>query len=239
METEKQFDLDLFTREAQSNAAYEKIKTKKVLIAGCGNVGSVLATILAESGIPEMILIDFDDYSYTDNRQLYSTEESVGKNKAIITALEVTRRAPCYARPYNGNAVTLLRDNIIRPTGYDIFLCVDSVQARKDIVHIIKEKLCEEERGKILDVGVERNAIQIANYKNKSPDDLYKQDNGHAACVTIPLASFKAFEAAAIMAGAYFALYETEGSDEDEPMVPYDHALQIYTNTMTTFKRKI
>jgi len=235
MEQKPEQDLDLFTREKQSNAAYERIKNRKVIIIGCGNVGSVLATILAESGIPEMILIDFDDYSYVDNRQLYSTEETMGQNKAIATAVGITRRVRCYAVPYNANAIDLLKDKIIDPSNYDVFLCVDSVPARKEIVKLINTF---DHTGVTLDVGVEKNAIQIANYGEKTPDNLYGQDDGAAHCVTIPLASFKAFMAASIMASAYFSIFEVVGT-EDEPLVPPDHALQIYTNTMTRFSRKI
>jgi molybdopterin/thiamine biosynthesis adenylyltransferase len=228
-------DLDLFTREKQSNTAYEKIKNRKTIVAGCGNVGSVLATILAESGIPEIILIDFDDYSYVDNRQLYSTESNIGKNKAIATATGIAERVRCYVRPYNGDAVKMFKDNIIDPTGYDVFLCVDNVPVRKEIVDEINKIW---DSGIILDVGVEKNAIQISNYKDKTPHNLYGQDDGGGHCVTIPLASFKAFMAASIMSAAYFSIFETEGT-EDAPLVPFDHSLQIYTNTMTKFLRQI
>lgn len=237
METPPQVeaDLDMFTREKQSNAAYEKIKTRQVIVLGCGNVGSVVATILAESGIPEIILVDFDEYSFVDNRQLYSTEENMGKNKAVATANGISERSKCYTLPYNADAIEILKNKTLDPSGYDIFLCVDSVPARKDIVKLLNTF---ENRGIILDVGVEKNAIQVAFYSHKTPDDLYGQDDGQAHCVTIPLASFRAFMAASIMVDAYFSLFEVIGT-EDEPLVPPDHAMQIYTNTMTKFIRPI
>ena len=235
---EDAMDLDMFTREAQSNAAYEKIKGRKAIIAGCGNVGSVLATILAEGGIRDMTLIDFDNYSFIDNRQLYSTEENTDKNKAIATAVEIAKRVPCYVKPYNGNAIHYLQNRIIKTEGQDVFMCVDSVEARKGIMQAILSTTPRNSVGKIFDVGVEKNTIQVLNYLNKTPNDVYMEDTGQAHCVTIPLASFKAFMAATIMSSAYYSLFETEGT-EDEPMVPYDTALQVYTNTMSTFKRKI
>ena len=234
MEPNQEGDLDLFTREKQSNAAYEKIKNRKVMVLGCGNVGSVLATILAESGIPELILVDYDDFSYVDNRQLYSTEENMGKNKAVATALGIAERVRCYAVPYNANAIDLLKSKTLDPSGYDIFMCVDSVPARKAIF----EELQKFDTDIVFDVGVEKNAIQVANYAEKTPVNLYGQDDGAAHCVTIPLASFKAFMAASIMAAAYFSLFEVIGT-EDPPLVPPDHAMQIYTNTMTKFLRRI
>jgi molybdopterin/thiamine biosynthesis adenylyltransferase len=227
-------DLDLFTREKESNSAYEKIKMRKAMVLGCGNVGSVVATILAESGIPELVLVDFDDYSFIDNRQLYSTEENIGKNKAVATANGISERSKCYAIPYNANAIDLFKSKTMDPSGYDIFMCVDSVPARKAIF----EELKKFDTDIIFDVGVEKNAIQVANYAEKGPNDLYGNDDGQAHCVTIPLASFRAFMAATIMVDAYFSLFETQGT-EDDPLVPPDHAMQIYTNTMTKFIRII
>ena len=231
-------DLDMFTREAQSNAAYEKIKNRKAIIIGCGNVGTVLATILAEGGIRDMTLIDYDNFSFIDNRQLYSTEESTDRNKAITTALEIAKRVPCYVKPYAGDAIQYFERMVIDPCGQDVFLCVDSVEARKSIVLAMSTMFGRKNIGKIMDVGVERNTIQVINYQDKTPSDLYKEDIGTAHCVTIALSSFKAFMAASMMAAAYYSIFETEGT-EDPPMVPPDHALQIYTNTLTTFKRKI
>jgi hypothetical protein len=231
---ETEADLDLFTREKNSNLAYEKIKKRKTVVLGCGNVGSVVATILAESGTPEIVLVDFDDYSFVDNRQLYSTEDNMGKNKAIATANGISERSKCYAVPYNADAIELLKSGVFDPSDYDIFMCVDSVPARKEIFKQLKTF----EPGIILDVGVEKNAIQISNYDKKTPDNLYGKDDGQAHCVTIPLASFRAFMAASLMVDAYFSLFEVMGT-EDAPLVPPDHALQIYTNTMTKFIRRI
>ena len=233
-------DIDLFSREAQSNAAYEKIKDRKVTVVGCGNVGTVVATILAESGIRDMNLIDFDEFSYVDNRQLYSTEGNIGKNKAVATAIGVAERANCYVKPYNGNAIELFAQGVINLKDQDIFMCVDSVPARKEIFQNALYSVADERNsiGKILDVGVEKNTIQVIVYDGKNPEHVYGEDDGAAHCVTIPLASFRAFHAASTMVGAYFSLFETEDV-EDKPMVPPDHALQIYTNTMEKFLRSI
>jgi hypothetical protein len=230
--------LDLYTRERQANAAFDKIRERKVLIAGCGNVGSVLATILAESGIKTMILIDMDKFSYIENRQLYSTEANMNKNKALATAQGVMERAQCHAMPYNGNAIDLIDRKLFDLTGYDIFLCVDSVDARKKIYDACMNSAGGRDKlGLILDVGVENNTIQVVNYGMKSPHDLYF-DDGRAHCVTFPLASFRAFMAASAMAGAYFNYLEMDGK-EDPPFLKKDKALQIYTNTMSCMENPI
>lgn len=235
---EDAMDLEMFTREAQSNEAYEKIKTREAIVIGCGNVGSVLATILAEGGLTVMTIIDFDDFSFVDNRQLYSMEEYSGKNKAITTAIEISKRVPCHIKPYDLNAINLFNSARVNAKEHDVFLCVDSVEARKQIYQTMTSRVDRKDIGTIFDVGVEKNTIQVANYLHKNPSDVFKEDSGAAHCVTIPLSSFKAFMAASIMAAAYYSVFETEGT-EDEAMIPPDHALQIYTNTLTTFKRKI
>lgn len=227
-------EVNLFSREAQSNKAYEKIKKRKVCVIGCGNVGSVVATILAESGICDIDLIDMDEFSYIDNRQLYSTESNMEVNKALATAHGIAERTDCYVKPYEGDAIEMLNNGRLSLNGRDVFMCVDSVAARKDI---FDAAMTNHEPEKILDVGVEDNTIQVAIYSEKRPHDMYF-DSGQAHCVTIPLASFRAFMGASLMVAAYFSLFETEGT-EDPPLIPPDHALQIYTNTMEKFLRKI
>jgi threonine dehydrogenase-like Zn-dependent dehydrogenase len=231
-------NIDLYSRERQSNKAFEKIKDRKVLIAGCGNVGSVLATILAESGIKHMVLIDMDNFSYIENRQLYSTEANMGKNKAVATALGVAERVGCYVMPFNGNAIDIIKRKIINLEGFDIFLCVDSVEARKGIFDAAIESVGDRKKlGVIMDVGVQDNTIQIVDYTTKTPHNLYF-DEGQAHCVTYPLASFKAFMAASVMAGAYFNKFEMEGQ-EDPPFLKKDRALQIFSNTMAVMENPI
>jgi molybdopterin/thiamine biosynthesis adenylyltransferase len=230
--------IDLYSREKQANKAYELTKDRKVLIAGCGNVGSVLATILAESGIKQMVLIDMDDFSYTENRQLYSTEANMGRNKALATAQGIEERAQCLATPYRGNAINIISDGLFDIKGFDIFLCVDSVDARKKIFDAaVTAAGGRGNLGVILDVGVQDNTIQITNYAKKTPHDLYF-DEGQAHCVTYPLASFRAFMAASLMAGAYFNLFEMQGQ-QDPPFLRPDKALQIFTNTMTNMENPI
>jgi len=235
MTKELEGDIDLFSREALSNKAYEKIKGRKVCVVGCGNVGTVVATILAESGIEEIDLIDLDDFSYVDNRQLYSTDNTMGMNKALATAHGISERTKCYVKPYEGNAIEIFSNGRLSLENKDVFLCVDSVKARKEIFDAAIKN--HKNVGKIIDVGVEENTIQVAIYKEKTPHDMYF-DNGQAECTAIPLASFRAFMGASLMVGSYFSLFETEGTD-DKPTVPYDHALQIYTNTMEKFCRPI
>jgi len=58
------------------------LKTKRVAIAGCGGLGCYAAEFLARLGLGHLTLIDGDVFAASNlNRQLYSSEENLGKNK--------------------------------------------------------------------------------------------------------------------------------------------------------------
>ena len=54
-----------FHRQVQlwGEATQESLQTKKIVIIGCGGLGSSLAYALGSSGIGEIHLVDFDDVS--------------------------------------------------------------------------------------------------------------------------------------------------------------------------------
>lgn len=61
----------------------KKIKTKKIVIIGCGGVGSPLAELLVRGGFLNIVLIDFDKIDETNlNRQIYF-EQDLGKIKSF------------------------------------------------------------------------------------------------------------------------------------------------------------
>jgi len=59
------------------------LKDKKILIVGCGGLGSTLAQALGTSGIGKIDLLDFDEVSlHNIHRQIAFTLKDEGKNKA-------------------------------------------------------------------------------------------------------------------------------------------------------------
>lgn len=73
----------------QENIA--KLKAKKVLICGCGGVGSFVAEGLARSGVGCLILVDFDVVEISNlNRQLMSDKSNIGtlKTEALKNHLQ-------------------------------------------------------------------------------------------------------------------------------------------------------
>lgn len=60
------------------------LRTRRVLIAGCGGLGGYLAEYLARLGVGEITAVDGDRFDETNlNRQLCSTMETIGQKKVL------------------------------------------------------------------------------------------------------------------------------------------------------------
>lgn len=105
-----------------------KLKASRVLVIGCGGLGSPLLYYLAAAGVGTIGIVDFDivDESNLQRQILFSTED-VGKSKA-----EVARRKLALLNPYIqlvahpvqlsvSNAMTLLGDYDVIADGTDNF----------------------------------------------------------------------------------------------------------------------
>ena len=68
---------------------FEKITTKKILLVGCGGVGSFAYTALIRSGFLNITVIDKDRVDLTNlNRQLIANLNTIGQNKDNINSLD-------------------------------------------------------------------------------------------------------------------------------------------------------
>lgn len=73
----------------------QKLQEAKVLVVGCGGLGSPIAVYLASSGIGKLHLIDFDNVDITNlHRQVYYSLDDVGKYKSEVLATFIQKRAP-------------------------------------------------------------------------------------------------------------------------------------------------
>ncbi|WP_457605495.1 HesA/MoeB/ThiF family protein [Nitratifractor sp.] len=88
---------DYFHRQIQlwGEEVQERLRHKRVLIVGCGGLGSTLAMALGGSGIGAIDLVDFDEVSlHNIHRQIVFTLEDEGRNKAVVTAELIVRKNP-------------------------------------------------------------------------------------------------------------------------------------------------
>jgi len=84
----------------------ELLQKAKVLVIGCGGLGSPIAIYLASSGIGNLHLVDFDTVSVSNlHRQVFFKVEDVAKPKAVVLAEEIKKRAPFTNVSYTNEAV--------------------------------------------------------------------------------------------------------------------------------------
>lgn len=73
----------------------QKLQDAKILVVGCGGLGSPIAVYLASSGIGRIHLVDFDKVDVTNlHRQVYYELDDVGKFKSETLAHFIQKRAP-------------------------------------------------------------------------------------------------------------------------------------------------
>jgi molybdopterin-synthase adenylyltransferase len=71
------------------------LQKKRIVIIGCGGLGSSLSFALGASGIGEIHLVDFDEVSvHNIHRQIAFRVGDEGKNKASVNAAIVRERCP-------------------------------------------------------------------------------------------------------------------------------------------------
>ena len=70
-----------------SPAEQLRLFRSSVLVAGLGGLGGFLAELLARVGVGRLLLADGDHFSPSNlNRQLLATQQTLGLNKAVVTA---------------------------------------------------------------------------------------------------------------------------------------------------------
>lgn len=73
----------------------ELLQKAKVLIIGCGGLGSPIAIYLATSGVGTLHLVDFDNVSVSNlHRQVFFRMNDVQNSKVDVLASEIQKRTP-------------------------------------------------------------------------------------------------------------------------------------------------
>ncbi len=99
----------------------QKLQNAKVLIVGCGGLGSQIAVYLAASGIGKIHLVDFDTVDVTNlHRQVFYCLDDVGRSKAKTLSEFIKKRAPFIA-------VTFTNEPIIKSNVFELIENYDIV----------------------------------------------------------------------------------------------------------------
>ena len=105
-----------------------KLQQTKVVIVGCGGLGSPIAVHLAASGIGELHLIDFDVVDLSNlHRQVFYSLNDVGTAKSETLAAFIEARAPFTKVTFS--KLALEKSNVLKTfENYDIVVdCTDSL----------------------------------------------------------------------------------------------------------------
>lgn len=98
------------------------LASKKIVIIGCGGLGSSLAYALGSSGIGEIHLVDFDEVNiHNIHRQIAFKLTDVGKYKAEVVKQSIEERCP-YVKVY----AHVERLEAFTCTGIDVDLIIDA-----------------------------------------------------------------------------------------------------------------
>lgn len=115
---------ELFKRQTTllevGNKGQQKLLETRVLVVGCGGLGSPIAVGLATSGIGAIHLVDFDTVSLSNlHRQYFYSLEDVGKPKTEVLANFIEERAPFTKISFTNKPLT--KNNIFEIVAdYDI-----------------------------------------------------------------------------------------------------------------------
>jgi sulfur-carrier protein adenylyltransferase/sulfurtransferase len=82
------------------------LQKAKVLVIGCGGLGSPIAIYLATSGVGELHLVDFDMVSVSNlHRQVFFKVEDIHQPKVEVLANEIEKRAPFTKVTFTNEAI--------------------------------------------------------------------------------------------------------------------------------------
>ena len=109
----------------------EKLQNAKIVIIGCGGLGSAAAVYLAASGIGNIHLVDYDKIDLSNlHRQVFYRRDQVGKSKAKILANYIEQISPYVDISYTEEPIS--KSNIgeqLHP--YPLIVdCTDSLAAK-------------------------------------------------------------------------------------------------------------
>ena len=118
--------------------ALARVKQKKVLLCGCGGVGSFVAEALCRSGLGHITLLDYDLVEPSNlNRQLMSTKENIGMIK--VEALK--RRLEEVSDTVVDTIRIFIDENFELDKDYDYVIdCIDTLTAKFTLVKKCHEK---------------------------------------------------------------------------------------------------
>lgn len=124
-------------------AAMERLSRARVMVVGCGGVGSFTAEALARTALGHLVLVDFDLVCVTNtNRQLHAMRGNIGKPKVEIMAERIrlihpTGKVEAHVEFYNAESSGRLLDEA-RPDY--VVDAIDNVTAKAHLIDTCRRR---------------------------------------------------------------------------------------------------
>ena len=186
------------------------LRSKRVLVAGCGGLGNSVTELLARSGVGGLILADGDVYEPSNmNRQLFCTAKTLGRGKAETSAARVKEINPEIEVRAFGELITAENASAL-VRGCDLVMdALDSVPAR-----LLLEDACAAEGVPLVHGAVNGWALQagICPPGAGMLHALYRgseraKGSGGVAVTVFACAAFQVSEALKLLLGREDVLY--------------------------------
>jgi molybdopterin/thiamine biosynthesis adenylyltransferase len=118
-----------------SEPTMERIETSVVGVVGVGGVGAVALEMLVRTGVSHVRVADPDVYEAVNlNRQLFATQETLGRNKDLVAAVRVRAINPASDIAAVEQGVLLSNvEGFVR--GCDVLLCQCDRESSKVLLH--------------------------------------------------------------------------------------------------------
>jgi len=193
----------------------QKLQTKKIVIIGCGGLGSSLAYALGSSGIGEIHLVDFDEVSvHNIHRQIAFNVDDVGKFKAEVVKESIESRCP-YVKVFAH--IGRLEDFTCKKIAVDLIIdATDNLPSRAAMDAYAKEVKTPWIYGSVEAFNGHVCFFEQSSFKAFAIND--KKPSGIAAPIVMHIASLQANLALRYLAGLsvkkdwlYYLYFNEEG----------------------------
>lgn len=117
--------------EAFSAEELAAIRTKRVLVVGCGGLGGHVVQSLARFGVGALTLVDGDSFAESNlNRQLFATADTLGQSKALAAKEALAAINPDVAVKARPEMLTEQNAADLTQNQHIAVDCLDNVPAR-------------------------------------------------------------------------------------------------------------
>lgn len=151
----------------------KQLKNKKIAIVGLGGLGGYIANLVSRLNPAEILLIDGDNFSQSNfNRQLFCTEQNLGKNKALCT------------KEFLYDATTsklIVEENFLTDKNIDLLYDMDIIMDATDNIktRFLMQDYCSKNNIPIMHGAINGFYGQVALIRPKSKlfDNIYPNKN--------------------------------------------------------------